>query len=112
MNSKELKYSKDWKKPNSEIRKKITDDINDMVLELTDSRFRFNLSGFTESTEPPHIWIGGKLENGFRGKLNINSDLVYNFINRSKEYLIKQGFKIVKTDFLNKNQLYIYFDIN
>ncbi len=104
----ENNYNADWKKPDSQIRNNLVDDIEDILLELVDIGYRKLILGFTSDTESPFIWI--KKRGG-----SINWSEVNPIIQRIERCLNIEGFKVLRKEVINPGskygeQLYIFFD--
>jgi hypothetical protein len=88
----------EWKEPYSEIRKILTLDINDILLELEDCGYRTHLAGFIDK---PYVWIKNP-------KGNLDMTIVDEIVERLKSYF-DTNFSITDIRKINNNQVYIYF---
>lgn len=124
-----LKYDSDWKLPNSPIRVQLERDLEDILLDIKDLGYQYQISGFsryqfrinTSKSSPPYIWICNKSFKdvdigGFTTKrIPINHEEIEDTLFRIEDYLNSMGFVIIDKNIINpgKNteQIYIYFDL-
>lgn len=117
-----LKYDSDWKLPNSSIRVQLERDLEDILLDIKDLGYQYQISGFidTSKSSPPYIWISNKSFKGNIGgfttkRIPINHEEIEDTLLRIEDYLNSMGFVIIDKNIINpgKNteQIYIYFDL-
>lgn len=118
-----LKYDSDWKLPNSPIRVQLERDLEDILLDIKDLGYYYQISGFinTSKSSPPYIWICNKSFKdvdigGFTTKrIPINHEEIEDTLLRIEDYLNSMGLVIIDKNIINpgKNteQIYIYFDL-
>lgn len=104
----DLKYNEDWKKWDSPVRSELENDIDDILLELVDLDYKTMISGWTNSSRSPHIWIK-------KGRVSQTSmsEETRETVERLKDYLSRRGFW-TRVEVINQNrpgmQIYIHFD--
>lgn len=104
-----LSYNADWKKHDSPVRAELEKDLNDILLEVKDLGFRSHISGWTDGTNHPYVWIKATSKTP-TPMVEHTRDVV----ERIKDYLSQKEYQ-TKVDTLNDDkssmQIYIYFDI-
>lgn len=110
INHKGIEYDAEWKVKGNPIRKKLEDDLEDILLEIEDLGYEYKIGGFAKNQGlNPNIWIINK-----GSEKAINWDEIRETIERIKEYLKIEGFKVVETTtyvgYYGDREFYIYFD--
>ena len=124
INGEIIYYDAEWKLPRSPIRRKLEKDLNDILLEIEDEGYRTDISGFVIGSKemadrrhalrknfPNSTWQPDRTFIWIKGRSN---ELVSETIERIKDYLDTEGFRVTKEEIVNKDrpgeQIYIYFD--
>lgn len=103
-----LEYNADWKRHDSQIRKELELDLNDILLEINDLGFKSHISGWIKGNDHPYVWIRRTTYSPVPMK-----DYTHETVERIKDYLSQKGYQ-TKVDVINVDrpamQIYIYFD--
>ncbi len=94
-----------WRSAGSDSREKLETEIGDILAEITDIGYRYNISFVGNESKSCYIWI--KTPRSRLGKSD--KDLVES-VNRIKDYFEIEGMFVDRTFRLNDSQFYIYFD--
>lgn len=100
----ELEYDSEWKMPNNTIRQKLEEDLEYLLVDLSDLGYSVKSSGWSYCSNSPYIRISNGLE-------KMDFDKVESTTNRIKSYFGYNGFESSVEILKKVESVYIYFNL-